>query len=238
MGSVRETLCRNLNLAYKQSGFSQKQLAEHLQVSQAAVTNWMKGNNAPDIETLVRLCNLLNAPLVSLLGLEERSYSQEDDQMMQKLSRLDQKGKDFVASVIEHELSRIQPAFSEPEADNIIQIPFYNLPVSAGTGIYLDDTYKEEISAERSPLTERAGFALRISGNSMEPRYHNGDILLVQEQQTLSVGECGIFILNGEGYFKKLGEHALISLNSDYAPIQIHPYDRLECIGKVIGKLS
>lgn len=55
-----------------------------------------------------------------------------------------------------------------------------------------------------SPLTRQADFALRISGDSMEPAYHNGDILLIRQQDNLVPGELGIFVLNGNGYFKKL----------------------------------
>ena len=46
-----------------------------------------------------------------------------------------------------------------------------------------------------------------------------------------------MFALNGEGYIKQLGRKQLLSFNSKYAPIPIGPYDRLECQGRVLGKL-
>ena len=48
-------------------------------------------------------------------------------------------------------------------------------------------------------------FALRINGDSMEPLYHNGDMVLVQNCSSVEVGELGIFVLDGDGYFKKYG---------------------------------
>lgn len=161
---------------------------------------------------------------------------------------LDCNGKSLVHLIIDNETQRmhtqtVQPISSEapehslPEDDNIIPIVFYDLPVSAGTGIYLNDSYKEEIEVERNAITECTDFALRINGDSMEPRYHNGDVLLVREQSSVEQGECGIFILNGEGYFKKLGRNQLLSLNPKYRPIPIHEYDTVSCIGKVLGTL-
>ncbi len=248
MGTVRENLQKNLKYYFKEKGVSQKQLAQQLDVSQAAVTNWVKGKNAPDIEVLIRLCQLLNVPLNQLLEIEASpTQSDEDRSFFQKYCRLDASGKKLLQLLAEHELERmaatstdnILPIRQEAEIEaEIIELPFYNLPVSAGTGIFLDDTYKEAITAERSALTEQADFALRISGNSMEPRYHDGEILLVREQQEVQLGEYGIFILNGQGYFKKLGKNALLSLNPDYQPIPILEYDQISCIGKVIGILS
>ncbi len=246
MGTVRENLQQNLKYYFKQKGISQKQLAEKLDVSQAAVTNWVKGKNAPDIEALIQICQLLNVPLEQLLGLEPApKLSSEDRAFFQKYCRLDSSGKNMIGLLVDHELERMEALSTgnilpiRPETTpEIIQLPFYNLPVSAGTGIFLDDSYREEIMVERSDLTEQADFALRISGNSMEPRYHDGEILLVREQQEVQPGEYGIFVLNGQGYFKKLGRNALVSLNPDYQPIPIREYDQISCIGKVIGILS
>ena len=57
------------------------------------------------------------------------------------------------------------------------------------------------------------------------------------ENGSLREGEVGVFALNGEGYIKQLGRKQLLSFNSRYAPIPIGPYDRLECQGRVLGKL-
>lgn len=116
-------------------------------------------------------------------------------------------------------------------------IPLYNLAVSAGTGVYLDDTQAAEISIPNNARTFDADYALRISGNSMEPKYHNGDILLVEECDSVEVGELGIFILDGDGYFKLFGGDRLISLNDDYGDILLKDFTEVHCTGRVIGKL-
>lgn len=116
-------------------------------------------------------------------------------------------------------------------------LPLYNLPVSAGTGVYLDNNDHDEISVISSPRTALADFALRVSGDSMEPLYSDGDILLVHEQNEVEPGELGVFIADGEGYFKKFGGDRLISLNPEYDDILLSDFNDVYCRGQVIGRL-
>ncbi len=114
----------------------------------------------------------------------------------------------------------------------------YDLPVSAGPGVYLDDSAAEEISIPANEKTAYTDFALRISGNSMEPKYHDGDVLLVENTDSVEIGELGIFVLDGNGYFKKFGGDRLISLNSEYGDILLRDYVETVCCGRVVGKLK
>lgn len=114
----------------------------------------------------------------------------------------------------------------------------YELPVSAGEGVFLDGVGQSEILIPDTAKTGDADYALRISGNSMEPKYHNGDILLVEETDSVEVGEAGIFMLDGAGYFKIFGGDRLISLNSEYGDIPLRDFREVACCGRVIGKLK
>ena len=64
---------------------------------------------------------------------------------------------------------------------------------------------------------EDTTFGVRISGDSMEPEFHDGQIAWVLQQESVANGEIGIFALNGEAYIKKLQNDKdgifLISLN-------------------------
>ena len=112
------------------------------------------------------------------------------------------------------------------------------MPVSAGPGVYIDDSTTEEISIPDNEKTATCDFALRVSGNSMEPIYHNGDLILIEDCDSVEVGELGIFVLDGDGYFKKFGGDRLISLNPEYADILIRSFSEAVCCGRVIGKLK
>lgn len=121
------------------------------------------------------------------------------------------------------------------DEENRISMPVYDIGVSAGTGVFLDTPCYEVISMPEDRLSRKANFALWVTGDSMEPRFHDGDLVLVKIQPSVEIGEIGIFVLNGEGYIKKFGGDKLISLNPVYEPIIITEDDALYCKGKVIG---
>lgn len=120
-----------------------------------------------------------------------------------------------------------------------IVIPFYETPVSAGVGSWLsDDTPTEWITLPRNDETESADMILKIRGDSMQPRFYDGDKVLVKSSESIMEGEIGVFVLNGESYIKKMGKSCLISLNSSYEPIKIGQFDDIHCVGKVISTVK
>ncbi|MBQ9779697.1 MAG: helix-turn-helix domain-containing protein [Clostridia bacterium] len=118
------------------------------------------------------------------------------------------------------------------------RISLYDLPVSAGVGEFLSESTGTEIFIPDAPKTKEADYALRIAGDSMEPKYHSGDVLLVENCDFVEEGELGIFVLDGSGYFKKYGGDRLISLNTAYAPIMLKDFEQVVCCGRVVGKLK
>lgn len=119
-------------------------------------------------------------------------------------------------------------------------IDIFENAVSAGTGSFLVDGPKETVRIDESILPEDTTFGVRISGDSMEPEFHDGQIAWVLQQESVANGEIGIFALNGEAYIKKLQNDKdgifLISLNEKYTPIKVGENDRLDIFGKVLGK--
>ena len=134
-------------------------------------------------------------------------------------------------------INRVGRYAGERVSDKKRSISLYELPVSAGVGVYLDDTQAESITIPGGERTADADYALRISGNSMEPKYHDGDILLVQHADSVEIGELGIFLLDGCGFFKQYGGDRLLSLNEEYGPIMLKDFSDIQCKGRVVGRL-
>jgi len=192
----------------------------------------------------------------------------EEIRLIEDFRRLDSFGRDLVEIVIAKESERLgafaAADVSEPVASpvkkeraRVLQpirtagryagesvrtgkrsILLYELPVSAGVGVYLDEASAESISVPDNEKTIDADYALRISGNSMEPKYHDGDILLVRNTDSVDVGELGIFLLDGCGFFKVFGGDRLLSLNPDYSPILLKDFADVQCKGQVVGRLK
>ena len=179
--------------------------------------------------------------------------------MIEDFRTLDTHGKQLTLLVIGKEKERLYPrtAVQTTQTSRILPSPhidmfdaqseerpaakrailLYDMPVSAGTGIDLTEEYAGELMIPNNDQTRDADFALRISGNSMEPKFRDGDILLVHSTTEAQQGELGIFVLDGAGYFKKHGGDRLLSLNPAYAPIMLNDYRDVKCVGRVIGKM-
>ncbi len=191
------------------------------------------------------------------------TLSAQEIRMVESFRQLDAHGKELTLLVLEKEKERALGAQEEPalvvserpERARVLTPPgmrapsvsaaglgkrtisLYDMPVSAGMGIDLSEVAESKIRIPDNAKTQDADYALRISGNSMEPKFHDGDILLVQNCESVEVGELGIFILDGEGYFKKFDGDKLLSLNPIYAPIPLRDFSDIQCAGRVIGKM-
>ena len=130
----------------------------------------------------------------------------------------------------------LKESSDEVSPRKLIPIRFSTQAASAGTGVYLGPESFETIWVEDNALTRRASFAVPVSGDSMEPKYFNEDILLVERVEAIEVGEIGIFTLDGDGYVKKLGKGVLVSLNKAYSPIPLN--ESIRCNGRIIGVLD
>lgn len=63
MGDIRERLMTNIERVIETSGISKKEISEQLGVSPAAISNWIKGRNSPDLETLIKFCDMFHLTL-------------------------------------------------------------------------------------------------------------------------------------------------------------------------------
>lgn len=117
-------------------------------------------------------------------------------------------------------------------------LPLYNTPVSAGIGEFLEGNETSSIRVKNTGKVAEASFALKVSGDSMNPEYNDGDILIIKEQSSVDEGELGIFICDGQGYFKKFGGDRLISLNENYSDLMLSDFTQSTCVGLVLGRLK
>ena len=226
-----------LRAARMERGLKQKELAQIVGVkSPSAVSNWEKGLSTPDIEMCVRLCRALNIRLSYLAdyyGGAARPVPSADSAFLRRYHALDASGKAAVDAILEIEYSRCMKPAQRPQP--IRSINFYPLPVSAGTGLALGDTDPEPISVLLTEESRRADFVLEVRGDSMEPRFHNGDLLLIRSTEAVDTGDLAVVGVNGEAFFKRIQPGYLESLNPAYKPIRLQEDDAVHVFGKVLG---
>lgn len=117
----------------------------------------------------------------------------------------------------------------------IASIKYFDTPVSAGTGQFVDSDNYIMLDVFETPPAE-AEFVVRVCGNSMEPTYNDGDKLYIKPQESVETGEIGIFSINGDVFVKERGKDGLISHNEAYDKIVFNEGDTITCFGKVVGK--
>ena len=68
---MKNMINMNLKNLRNHHGYTQEDVAEHLQVSRQAVAKWEKGESMPDIENCMALAKLYNVTLDNLVNFED-----------------------------------------------------------------------------------------------------------------------------------------------------------------------
>ena len=219
-------------------GLTQKQLAQKLGESRGTlVSNWEVGISRPDCDRIVQLCNIFNVTSDELLGVKSDmpNFTSEERTHITKLRMLDEHGKLVVDHLLDEEYARVISSAKKKNRPRLMYIDSYRFPVSAGVGSFVENEAPEQILVPECPEAEEADYVLTVTGDSMQPKFNEGDKVYVVNQQSVEIGEIGIFVINGDAYIKKLGKGQLISLNEKYKPISLNADDSFYCCGKVIG---
>ena len=231
--NMKTSIGEKLNALRCARGISQKRAAELLReegiyVTNQAVSKWETNLTQPNAEQFLALCRIYGVKDVmaefsvasgrSLLNAEGR-----------------RKADEYVGLLI-------ASGMYKDESDDAVRtariIPVFRLAASAGTGQFLDSDEYDNIEADSS-VPESADFGVRLAGDSMTPRFADGQIVWVHRQETLESGETGVFLYGGDAYCKRFersdGVVRLVSLNAEYRPIIVDPDIGLRVFGKVVG---
>ncbi len=230
----------------------QKELTKYLQLNAVAFSDWKSGKSNSYKKYLIEIAKFFNVSIDYLVygKTPDSSLRTDEEELLQDYNSVDIVAKaqirERAAVLAELEAAKkknnVQTPLKRTETEEkqepqYISLPFPALPVSAGAGEYLHEDTTSYIKVPATNLTGRATFALRVHGDSMEPDYFDGDIVLVDADAVVNIGDIGIFIVNGEGFIKERGKDRLISLNNKYKDIRIGSDDTCVCKGKVIGSL-
>ena len=229
----------HLRAARQRAGLTQLQVAQSLGLSASAYCGYETGKRQPDLARLRRLSLLLRVSVDELLGLRAVSspripeLSAAEAEGLSLYRSLDAHGQRLVRVVLQEELSRMDQPAPAPQPTRLFRIS--EQPAAAGLGMYLGPDAFRDVRVPRSALPRGASFGVPVSGDSMEPAYHDGDVLIVSEALP-DVGDVGVFVMDGMGYVKLCGHGELLSLNPAYAPIPMT--ESIRPCGKVLGTLD
>ena len=223
---------------------SQEELGALVRVGKNAVGAWEAGRSRPDVGSVPIICKALDISLEEFFGMAEGNASDrygnlpaaEGKELIRRYSVLNTYNRQVVMREMSM-LHEMQGGMTK-EKRKVICLYLNDLAASAGPGETLAEARGEQVYLYASPTTKNADEIIRVNGDSMEPTYRDGDLVLIKHVSNLREGEIGIFVAGDTGYIKEYHKDALYSHNPAYAPISFSEGTEVRCIGRVIGTVK
>lgn len=218
---------------------SQPELAELMGVSRNTITNWENDRARPEVETIRVLCSMLGIPLYELFGLPNSSQLTSHERVVfGQYRKLSPVGQRIVDRMIESVMGEEQDARDRYLDENYFLSELQSTPAAAGPGCAFIDTPPEYMFIKKNGYNESADALIRVSGASMEPQYHNGDLVYVKYTQSVEDGDIVICSTADGAVIKQMLNHKLYSLNKALPYGEKSEDDHVTIVGKVLGKVS
>ena len=225
----------------KSAGFTQDELAKRLNTTKQTISRYEKGDRKANQDMLFELCDIFGVSIDDFFPSQNETLQSTTTSPIQTIyDQLHQPRQEKVLTYAEKQLKeqRNEEETKKNEVSEVIQLysyDYYDHPASAGTGQYLNDVRVERIEL---PVDIDADFVIPIKGDSMEPDYHDSDLVFIQTSVDLNDGVIGVFNYNGDAYIKQLvideDQAYLHSLNPDYKDMPITPETDFRIIGEVV----
>ena len=220
-------ISQNIKFYRKQKGYTQVDLAKLLNVKPTAVSAWESGRNKPLMDKVTLMANVFNINISQLVG-----DTFEANDINPVYSKLDINRKKNVYKYAVNQLD---------EQNNVVELPTNNEvvisgAVSAGTGEYLGDGYKETVSYNGE--IPNHDFAVVVNGDSMLPLFEDKQIIFVNKTKDVRSGQIVIADYDQQAYVKKYVNDEkgarFVSLNKSYDDMPIDETHETQIIGVVV----
>ena len=237
---TKPMICDRIRHYREGLGMEQKALAAMVGITANAVSNWERGRARPDVNLLPDICEALRITLYQLYGLDDPSvkYTTVEDAFMENYRQLTP-GHQYAVRAMAQNLLQVQQTEGRLKIHKLTRFEHQlaagigdpNEFEDAGTPIYVYD----------DSLTCRADCVFTVNGDSMEPDYPDGCMVLVKrisDSGELTPGDIGAFMTDNETYIKEYRPYGLHSLNPAYPVMRFSEFEHVYLIGRVIGVLD
>lgn len=180
----------------KAADMTMKELGAKVGVTESAIGLYETGKREPNYEMLLRLSEALGCQVSDIMGHTTQQAVEHISEIDIKYNALDPHGKKIVKTILDMEYARCIGAKPKPVTK---VIPLFSQSFAAGpSGNFAEDAWEDY----EVPEDSKADFAVRISGDSMEPELHDGQIYLCKRRYP-EIGEICVAMVNGGFYVKQ-----------------------------------
>ena len=187
------TIGKLLETYRKERKISQKKLGNLLGVADATISKYEMNKVFPPNDKLFKIINILEIPFE-----EVYEYLPNKEEILFFFNAKFEKDKnDLREKTKERMLNFLEKM--ESEAEKIPVKPVVVLgKISAGMPVFAEENRDGVAYAPANQIKDGYDyFYLRVNGDSMNRLFNDGDIVLVQKQETLENGEIGLIRVNG-----------------------------------------
>lgn len=209
----------------KELGYNADYLAEKTGLSRSTIFRYEKGDiEKIPTEILASIAKALNTTPTTLMGWDETGFIQEITSISQQLSKDSQLiVLNFAKEQLEREAKKVAKVIPLHSPETLYKVQGIT-EVAAGFGFGYDDLDTYTVYTDQEP--PQHDFATLINGDSMEPDYHNGDMLYLREWSSQQFsGQLLVIAIQDRSYFKRVysdgNQLRLVSLNPNYEDFYI-----------------
>ncbi|WP_165329324.1 helix-turn-helix transcriptional regulator [Streptococcus tangpeifui] len=210
----------------KELGMSQADVARQLGISRPSYFNWENGKTKPNQKNWNKLSKILQV---------NPSYFLSEYEIVETYVQLNKGNKKKTVDFANHLLAE-QGKIRSESGRKLFAYKVYER-LSAGTGYtYFNDGNYDEVFYDEELDHD---FASWVFGDSMEPTYLNGEVVLIKQTGFDYDGAVYAVDWDGQTYIKRVYREPnglrLVSINQQYAD-KFAPYDENpRIVGKIVG---
>lgn len=233
----------NLKYLREKNNMDQIELATKLgRKSTSSISEWEKGKYQPKAGVLSDIAHIFNVNLDDLMNKDlrnENETSSSNPDILSIFNQLNLKRRrtvlKFAVKQLDEQRQENKNVITFPNKHNTTTIEVDGV-LSAGVGEYLDDNNEPFSVTVPAPVPDNYDYAFKINGSSMEPYYHDGQVVFIKKVGQYRDGQTVAAIYDGCAYLKRLavdddGYATLVSLNPDYPNVRIDDKDGMKLLG-------
>lgn len=172
MNELVDTFANRLNKAILLRNIKPIELSEKTGIDKSKISSYMSGRYKAKQDGVYLLAKALDVNEAWLMGLDVPMERIKDD-IFQKIGAIPLSEIETTKIPV---LGKVKAGYDYLAQENIIEYIFFNI----------DGSDKENY------------YALYVTGNSMEPLFDDGDIVIVHKQDNFNNGENCVVLINGD----------------------------------------
>lgn len=237
---------KQLDKIRQKKNMSKNELARLSNLSRSGLSNILENKKSPTLDTVFRICDALNVPLVRLF-CDVSGAAQYDNELLGLFENANRQAKKIALFALEtgqeKKLPGIYKLIDTPsDSSGCDELTYVTIPVvgraAAGTPIEMIAEYDDSISVDDRQI-KRGDFAVIASGDSMiEAGIHDGDRVVIRPHVEVNNGEIALIAVGDGSTIKRLywddAGCRLVSANPAYEPQHYGPDDSISILGKFI----